>query len=227
MQRERRNFDDQSLVPPFQNNQIEEMDVESDVMDDIVVLFNEIDYYTSHLKHQEYEVAQFSNQCGDQIGEEGVIQGQPNNKYDLRTRVGAPKSTTSDQTKQVEAPPKPSPNKSMSSKTQQLPLSKPAIPKIRESDRSPTSFILEHELRKIKIPVPLTKLLKNEPFKKSIMKFLQPTPSSVSLVVISQQDENPAITMGPHIEYGSDSSPPFYISLNVHDKILHNCLMDS
>jgi hypothetical protein len=33
--------------------------------------------------------------------------------------------------------------------------------------------------------------------------------------------------MGPHIEDGFDASPPFYISLNVHDKILHNCLMDS
>jgi hypothetical protein len=86
---------------------------------------------------------------------------------------------------------------------------------------------LEHELGKIKIPVPLTELLKNEPFKKSIMKVLQPTPSSVSFDVISLQDENPAITVGPHIEYGSDASPSFYISLNVHDKILHNFLMDS
>jgi hypothetical protein len=25
----------------------------------------------------------------------------------------------------------------------------------------------------------------------------------------------------------TDSSPPFYISLNIHDKILQNCLMDS
>jgi hypothetical protein len=33
--------------------------------------------------------------------------------------------------------------------------------------------------------------------------------------------------VGPHIEFGYDASPPFYISLNVHDKILHNCLMDS
>jgi ribonuclease HI len=30
----------------------------------------------------------------------------------------------------------------------------------------------------------------------------------------------------PHFEYGSYASPPFYISLNVHDKILHNCLID-
>jgi hypothetical protein len=32
--------------------------------------------------------------------------------------------------------------------------------------------------------------------------------------------------VGPHIEDGFDSSPPLYISLNVHDNILPNCLMD-
>jgi len=115
----------------------------------------------------------------------------------------------------------------MPSKTQSPPLPKPFAPETKEVDKPPTSFILEHELRKIKIPVPLTKLLKNEPFKKSIMKVLQPTPSSVSSDVISLQDENPAITMVPHIEDGSDASPPFYISLNIHDKIMHNCIMDS
>jgi hypothetical protein len=73
----------------------------------------------------------------------------------------------------------------------------------------------------------LSELLKNEPFKKSIMKVLQPPTSVVTSDVISLQDENPTITVGPHIEDGSDASPPFYISLNVHDKILHNCLMDS
>jgi hypothetical protein len=75
--------------------------------------------------------------------------------------------------------------------------------------------------------MPLIELMKNEPFKKSIMKFLQPTAHGVSSNVISLQDENPTITVGPHIEDGSDFSPPFYISLNVHDKIMHNCLMDS
>ena len=33
--------------------------------------------------------------------------------------------------------------------------------------------------------------------------------------------------MGTHIEENFDASPPFYISLNVHDNILHNFLMDS
>jgi len=115
----------------------------------------------------------------------------------------------------------------MPSKAQQLPLSKIAILEMKEYDRPPTYFILKHELSKIKIPVPLTEFLKNKPFKKSIMKVLHPTPSSISFVVISLQDENPTITLGPCIEYGSDASPPFFISLNAHDKILHHCLMDS
>jgi hypothetical protein len=227
MQRERINVDDQRVVPPFQNNQIEKIDADNDVVDNTFVLFNDIDYYTSHLTQQEYEVAQLSNQFDDQIGEEGVIQGQPKKKYDLRMINGVFKATTSDQGKQAEAPPKPNPNKGMPSKIHSSPLSKTLATETKEVDKPPTSFILEHELRKIKIPIPLTELLKNEPFKKSIMKVTKPTPSSVSSDVISLQNENSAITMGPHIEDGSDASPPLYISLNVHDKILHNCLMDS
>ena len=28
------------------------------------------------------------------------------------------------------------------------------------------------------------------------------------------------------VEDMDDSSPPFYTSLNIHDKVMHNCLMD-
>jgi hypothetical protein len=73
-----------------------------------------------------------SNQFDDQIGEEGVIQGQPKKKYDLRMRNGASKATTYDKGKQVEAPPKPNPNKGMPSKTQSSPLSKPLALKQRK-----------------------------------------------------------------------------------------------
>ena len=69
--------------------------------------------------------------------------------------------------------------------------------------------------------------MKNEPFKKSIMKVMETTSSSVYFDVIRSKDENPAITLGPHIEDGSHASIPFYTSLNVHDNILHNYLMDS
>jgi hypothetical protein len=140
--------------------------------------------------------------------------------------VGASNSTTSEKNKKDEVPPKPNPSKGMSSKAELPPSSKHATPKIKEVDRPMASFILEHELRKIKIPMHLIELLKNDPFKKSIMKVLQPTAPGVSSDVISPQDENPSIIVGPHIEDGFDASPPFYISLNVHDNILHNCLMD-
>jgi hypothetical protein len=40
------------------------------------------------------------------------------------------------------------------------------------------------------------------------------------------QDEKPAVVLGPLLEDKDDSSPPFYTSLNVHDNILNNCLMD-
>jgi hypothetical protein len=49
MKRERIYVDDQRVVPHFQNNEIEEMDVDNDVVDDSVVLFNETNYYNSHL----------------------------------------------------------------------------------------------------------------------------------------------------------------------------------
>jgi hypothetical protein len=52
-------------------NKIEEIDIDINVLDDIVVLFNETYYYTSHLTQQEYEVAQLSNQFDNQIEEEG------------------------------------------------------------------------------------------------------------------------------------------------------------
>jgi hypothetical protein len=58
MQRERRNVDDQRVAPPFQNNQIKDMDVDSDDVDDAAILFNETYFYTNHLTHQDYEVAQ-------------------------------------------------------------------------------------------------------------------------------------------------------------------------
>jgi hypothetical protein len=35
------------------------------------------------------------------------------------------------------------------------------------------------------------------------------------------------VILGPLIEDRDDSSPPFYTSLNIHDKVLHNCLIDS
>jgi hypothetical protein len=75
--------------------------------------------------------------------------------------------------------------------------------------------------------MPLLELVKQKYFKKSLSKLLQPEPSSYSKYSLSLQDANPIVILGPMVEYRDDSSPPFYTSLNIHDKVLHNYLMDS
>jgi hypothetical protein len=74
-------------------------------------------------------------------------------------------------------------------KAHQPPPFKIVVPEVKEFDRPKAYFILEHELRKIKIHVPLSELLKNEPFEKSIMKVLQPPTYVVTSDVIGMQDE--------------------------------------
>ena len=68
--------------------------------------------------------------------------------------------------------------------------------------------------------------MKNDAFKSSILKSLQPrTPIDADFVNL--QDDKATVSLGPMIEELDESCPPFYISLNIHDKILHNCLLDS
>jgi hypothetical protein len=68
--------------------------------------------------------------------------------------------------------------------------------------------------------------MKTEPFRNIVLKALE-APTHVTFSdIVNIEDENPTITIGPHIEDIIDASPPFYISLNVHNKILHNFLMD-
>ena len=88
------------------------------------------------------------------------------------------------------------------------------------------SFNLESEIQKLKIPFPLIELMKNDAFKSSILNSLEPK-MHIDTDFVNLQDENPVVTLGPMIEDLKDSCPPFYISLNIHDKVLHNCLLDS
>ena len=67
--------------------------------------------------------------------------------------------------------------------------------------------------------------MKNEAFKASILKSLRPK-TLVDDDFVKFQDDKPIVTLGPMVEELDESCPPFYISLNIHDKILHNCLLD-
>ena len=49
-----------------------------------------------------------------------------------------------------------------------------------------------------------------------------PTSDSVNL-----EEERPAIYLGNLVQGQNEDDPPFYLSLNIHDKLLHNFLLDS
>ena len=48
---------------------------------------------------------------------------------------------------------------------------------------------------------------------------------------VNLQEEHPRIFIGSVLadktESDSNSSPPFYITLTIHDQMIHNCLLDS
>jgi ribonuclease HI len=94
-------------------------------------------------------------------------------------------------------------------------------------DKTPSPFNFEAELQKIKIPIPLVELMKNDMYKRDILRTLDPQSVSYSADILNIYDDKPTITLGPMVEDRDDSCPPFYISLNIHEKTLHNCLLDS
>jgi ribonuclease HI len=97
----------------------------------------------------------------------------------------------------------------------------------KSADKTPYSFNFEAELQKIKIPIPLVELMKNDMFKRDILRTLDPQSVSHSADILNIYDNKPTITLGPMVEDRDESFPPFYISLNIHEKTLHNCLLDS
>jgi hypothetical protein len=89
------------------------------------------------------------------------------------------------------------------------PVVKIPIPEVKEILKPPSSFSFEHEIQNIRIPVPLSELVKHEDFKRCLSKVLQPEPSSHSTDSVNLQDENPVVILGPLVEDRDDSSPPF------------------
>lgn len=102
----------------------------------------------------------------------------------------------------------------------------PRKPTTKSREVPTSSFNFEFESSKIKVPIPLLELLKISAYKESFLKILQPSlPASNS---INLQGENPTIYLGSLVQEVNDDSPaPFYLSLNIHDKLLHNCLLHS
>ena len=105
------------------------------------------------------------------------------------------------------------------------------VAEIEEVGRIATSFNMEHEIRKIKISIPLTKLVRNKSYMELTLKILNSSANSIPSDVINLQDENTTIIFGSKTFDQPDDKcnypPPFYITLIVHDQMLHNCLLNS
>ena len=51
----------------------------------------------------------------------------------------------------------------------------------------------------------------------------------MTLILLNLVDDKPELLFGPKVEgkYQEGAVPPFYVSLNIHDKILDNAMLDS
>jgi hypothetical protein len=150
------------------------------------------------------------------------------NRYSLRSKKKEGNPDVLDQPTREENPAKDVADSNKEKEVQKPPpMVKGLIPEVKEILKPPPFFNFDHEIQKLRIPVPLSELVKHEDFKKSLFKLLQSEPTSHSIDSVNLQDEKPAVILGPLVEDRDDSSPPFYTSLNIHDKVLHNFLMDS
>ena len=92
--------------------------------------------------------------------------------------------------------------------------------------RSQLPFSLEQEIAKIKIRVPLTELAAQNVYRSQILKAFNIEENND---IVNLNDDQLELIFGPKIEgrYQKGPVPPFFVSLNVHDKIFHNAMHDS
>ena len=89
-----------------------------------------------------------------------------------------------------------------------------------------TAFSLENEIAKLKVSIPLIELIKNNNYKHQVSKILHIDPL---FDMVNVEDDHPELIFGPALEGQSEDSevPPFYISLRLHEYVLHNAMFDS
>lgn len=87
-------------------------------------------------------------------------------------------------------------------------------------------FDLGVEIGKLKVAIPLSELAKHDMYKQQIKKSLQLTNSKDDVNVL---DDTPELLFGPEVDGKTIVTGvlPFYVSLHIHDKILHNAMFDS
>lgn len=84
---------------------------------------------------------------------------------------------------------------------------------------------MENEISKIKISLPFSESLRNSEYRAQISKILK---AEESADIVNLEDDHPTIMFGPRVESkDNEEVPPFYVSLRIHDQILHNTMLES
>jgi hypothetical protein len=64
-------------------------------------------------------------------------------------------------------------------------------------------------------------------YRKQVAKMINLSYAESHADTINLEDDNPTIMFGPHTKNTKDPIAPFYITLTVHDHLLHNGMLDS
>jgi hypothetical protein len=210
MPREQRNKDrdDQRIQTPLQNNLV--VNEEGEEIEELGPQIHCIEDTSPfpHLTQILYEESIMNSKINE-LSKGGEAKDSMPNRYNLRSKKNEGKSDILDQPLIVERHAKPATLTTREKKTQNISsTSKDHVLEVREISKPPSSFSFEHEIQKIRIPVPLSELVKNEDFKRSLSKLLQSEPPHITIDSVNLQDENPTFILGPMVEDKDDSSPP-------------------
>ncbi len=95
---------------------------------------------------------------------------------------------------------------------------------VKEVEKIP-AFNLENEISKLKVSIPLTEIMKNISYRGQVSKMLNLDPMSN---MVNVEDDQPEMIFGPASNGESPDSdvPHFYISLRLHDFVLHNAMFN-
>lgn len=172
--REQREKDreDQRIQTPLQNNLVtHEGGEEIDEFDPEIHCLEEAPPFP-YLTQSAYEKSIMNIQIHEL--EKGEKAGHTSNRYNLRSRKKEGDFDSQDQPLIAERPTKSATTTTKENKTQSaLPATKEPIIEVREASKPIPSFNFEHEIQKIRIPVPISELIKNEDFKRYLSKLLQ------------------------------------------------------
>ena len=93
-------------------------------------------------------------------------------------------------------------------------------------EKTQMPFNIKIEITKFKITNPLRELVKNDSYKAQITETLRIAEGEYFFNI---NDDQPELLFGLEVngKHQQGGVPPLYIILNIHDKILHNAMLDS